>query len=57
MKQLTAEQQNEIYGFVYLVLSINPFISEHLLYKKVMHFAKARKMPIKAVKEYLKRGE
>ena len=57
MKQLTDEQKADIYGFVYIILSVNPFISEKLLYKKVLNFAKSRKMPIKAVKEYLKRGD
>lgn len=54
MKQLTAEQQNELYGFSYVVLTVNPFISEKEFHKKVLHFAKSKKMPIKAVKELLK---
>ena len=57
MKQLTAEQQNYLYGFTYVVLSVNPFISEKEFYKKVLHFAKSKKMPIKAVKELLKGDE
>ena len=57
MKQLTDDQKNEIYGFTYVVLTVNPFISEKDFYKKILHFAKSRKMPIKAVKEYIKDGE
>lgn len=57
MKQLTTEQKNELYNFSYVVLFVRPFISEKELNKVLLHFAKSKKMPIKAVKEYLKRGE
>lgn len=57
MKALTDEQINDIYGFTYVVLTVNPFISEKDFYKKIIHFAKARKMPISAVKKYLKESE
>lgn len=57
MKQLTPKQKLDIYGFLYVVLSVHPVISEAELYKKLLHFAKSEKMPIKAVKEFLKRGE
>ena len=57
MKTLTDEQINDIYGFSYVVLTVNPFISEKEFYKKIIHFAKSRKMPISAVKKYLKESE
>lgn len=57
MKQLTTEDKNDLYNFSYVVLSFNPFISEKELKKKLLHFAKSKKMPIKAVKEYLKEDE
>lgn len=57
MKVLTDEQLNELYGFSYVVLSVNPFISEKEFYKKIINFAKSKKMPITAVKEYLKESE
>lgn len=57
MKQLTDEQKNELYGFSYIVLTVNPFISEKEFYKKIIHFAKSKKMPIKAVKDYIKDGD
>ena len=57
MKALTDEQKNEIYGFLYIVLTVNPFISEKEFYKKIIHFAKSRKMPITAVKKLLKESE
>lgn len=57
MKTLTDEQKNEIYGFSYVVLTVNPFISEKELYKKIIHFAKSKKMPVLAVKKYLKESE
>lgn len=57
MKQLTAEQQNDLYNFSYVVLFVKPFISKKEFTKTMLHFAKSKKMPIKAVKEYLKEGE
>lgn len=57
MKQLTAEQINDLHNFSYVVLCINPFISDKELNKKLLHFAKSEKMPIKAVKELLKGSE
>lgn len=57
MKILTDEQKNELYGFSYVVLTVNPFISEKEFYKKIIHFAKSKKMPIAAVKKLLKESE
>jgi len=57
MKTLTDEQKNEIRNFAYLVLTINPFISEKILYKNIINFAKNKKMPVTAVKKYLKESE
>lgn len=57
MKTLTDEQKNELYGFTYVILSVNPFIGEKELYKKVKHFAKNKKMPMAAVKKILKESE
>lgn len=53
MKTLTEEQKNDIYGFSYVVLTVNPFISKEDFYKKIINFAKSKKMPIKSVKKYL----
>lgn len=57
MKILTDEQKNELYGFSYVVLTVNPFISEKEFYKKIIHFAKSKKMSIAAVKKLLKERE
>ena len=57
MKALTDEQKNDIYGFTYVVLTVNPFISAKDFYKKIIHFAKSKKMPITAVKKLLKESE
>lgn len=57
MKILTDDQKNDLYGFSYVVLSVNPFISEKEFYKKILHFAKSRKMPIAAVKKYIKESK
>jgi hypothetical protein len=57
MKILTDEQKNELYGFSYVVLTVNPFINEKDFYKEIIKFAKRKNMPIEAVKKYLKESE